>query len=248
MNMKKTLFIISIIIQSISCLSQNQNDITVHYSARFNPRFDRGREDISYTAQLIMTKGKSRFFMVPVEEYLESDENDLRFIPDTSMQIYIDSSNAKLFSMEHSLSGKVFYVLDSLYPMQWFVSEDTMSIGKIKCKKATCDFRGRHYTAWYSEEIKFSYGPWKMGGLPGLIVDLQDEDENLIIKMDSITYHESEIQFPSSIKYTYKEYVDSIRKFLDNLRAGGRANSSGFCLTCHNQSTYELVSWEKMFW
>lgn len=246
--MKHIIFIISIFIQSISCISQDQNQITVYYIAKFNPRFDRGREDISYTAKLMVSGGKSRFFMMPVEDYEKADENDLRYIPDTSMQIYVDSAGGKLFSMEHSLSGKSFYISDSLYPMEWIVKEDTMLIGKLMCRKAVCDFRGRHYIAWYAEDIMIPYGPWKMGGLPGLILDLQDEDDNLIIKMESISYQESKIQLPSSIKYTYKEYVDSMRKFLENLRAGGRASSSGYCMTCQNQSTYELVTWEKMFW
>jgi hypothetical protein len=41
---------------------------------------------------------------------------------------------------------------------------------------AECDFRGRHYIAWYSEEIPVADGPWKFGGLPGFILEVYDTD------------------------------------------------------------------------
>jgi len=42
------------------------------------------------------------------------------------------------------------------------------------CHKATTRFRGRDYIAWYTEEIPFPYGPFKFGGLPGLIACIYD--------------------------------------------------------------------------
>ena len=42
------------------------------------------------------------------------------------------------------------------------------------CHKATTRFRGRDYVAWYTEEIPFPYGPFKFGGLPGLITCIYD--------------------------------------------------------------------------
>lgn len=43
-----------------------------------------------------------------------------------------------------------------------------------KCRKARCSFRGREWTAWYSPELKIPYGPWKLCGLPGLILMASD--------------------------------------------------------------------------
>ena len=42
------------------------------------------------------------------------------------------------------------------------------------CHKATTHFRGRDYVAWYTEEIPYPYGPYKFGGLPGLITCIYD--------------------------------------------------------------------------
>ena len=50
---------------------------------------------------------------------------------------------------------------------------DTTIVG-YKCKKATCNFRGRKWIAWYTLDIPISEGPWKIDGLPGMILKAID--------------------------------------------------------------------------
>lgn len=52
----------------------------------------------------------------------------------------------------------------------WTLLEDTMSIGGFLCLRATATFRGVDWQVWYTEEIPSSAGPWRLRGLPGLIV------------------------------------------------------------------------------
>lgn len=54
------------------------------------------------------------------------------------------------------------------------VDEEKEMLGLI-CRKATMRFRGRNYTAWYSEELPFPSGPYLFGGLPGLIFEIADD-------------------------------------------------------------------------
>lgn len=64
--------------------------------------------------------------------------------------------------------------------MEWqLVPGDTL-IQNRPCKKATCTFSGRNYVAWYTETIPLPYGPYLFGGLPGLIMEIQDTRRNWI--------------------------------------------------------------------
>lgn len=54
------------------------------------------------------------------------------------------------------------------------MTEDTKEILGYKCRSAKCIFRGREWTAWYSDEIPVADGPWKFGGLPGFIMEISD--------------------------------------------------------------------------
>ena len=57
---------------------------------------------------------------------------------------------------------------------QWQLLPDTATILSYLCRKATCNFKGREYAAWYAPEIPRSEGPWKLHGLPGLILKAED--------------------------------------------------------------------------
>ena len=56
----------------------------------------------------------------------------------------------------------------------WVISTEQKKIWDYTCQKATCDFRGRTYEAWFTTEIPVKDGPWKFQGLPGLILEVYD--------------------------------------------------------------------------
>lgn len=59
----------------------------------------------------------------------------------------------------------------------WTVYNDTLTIIGHLCQKATCYFRGRNYIAWFALDIPISNGPWKFGGLPGIILKVYDDKQ-----------------------------------------------------------------------
>ncbi len=59
---------------------------------------------------------------------------------------------------------------------EWKLTNETQTIIDYKCQKATCRFRGRDFIAWFAPSIPVKRGPWKFGGLPGLILKVQDKD------------------------------------------------------------------------
>lgn len=69
---------------------------------------------------------------------------------------------------------------------QWKLTEETDSLLGMPCRKAECNFKGRHWTAWFTEDIAVSEGPWKLGGLPGLILKAYDSEEQYCFTADGI--------------------------------------------------------------
>ncbi len=57
----------------------------------------------------------------------------------------------------------------------WKLVNETKVISSFNCKKAEVRYKGRDWTAWYSTDIPFPYGPYKFSGLPGLIVKITDK-------------------------------------------------------------------------
>ena len=57
----------------------------------------------------------------------------------------------------------------------WTLSEGTVTVSGYLCQKATATFRGVEWHVCYTEEIPSSAGPWRLRGLPGLIVEAKSE-------------------------------------------------------------------------
>ena len=56
----------------------------------------------------------------------------------------------------------------------WKILPDQLKIGEFNAQKATTEFAGRQWVAWFTSELPFQDGPYKFHGLPGLIVKLED--------------------------------------------------------------------------
>lgn len=50
------------------------------------------------------------------------------------------------------------------------VPDSTATVLDYECFMATADYHGRRWTAWFAPEIPVQDGPWKLRGLPGLIL------------------------------------------------------------------------------
>lgn len=61
---------------------------------------------------------------------------------------------------------------------EWTVGENEKVLLGYICFEATTTYRGRKWTAWFTPEIPIQEGPWKLCGLPGLILAANDENND----------------------------------------------------------------------
>ena len=128
--------------------------------------------------------------------------------------------------------SKDFWVKEDSLPvlLSWsFDDTTTKKILGFSCKAATCSFRGRNYTAYYTEEVPFYTGPWKFFGLPGLILEIGTDDnlfryeaykftgKNEIIEIRN-PYEGKNLEFISFIDYK-KKYLQKLRDAENNARS-----------------------------
>ena len=78
------------------------------------------------------------------------------------------------------ISSQGYRYADSLHTQTWTMGDSTREVLGYTCQQATADFRGRRWTAWFATDIPISDGPWKLGGLPGLILEAYDEGQQHI--------------------------------------------------------------------
>lgn len=72
------------------------------------------------------------------------------------------------------VGGKQIYYQEDR-PLKWNITNDLEKQNGYQAQKATANFGGRIWTAWFTKDINISDGPYKFSGLPGLIVKLEDD-------------------------------------------------------------------------
>ncbi|MBB6331816.1 GLPGLI family protein [Chryseobacterium sediminis] len=68
------------------------------------------------------------------------------------------------------------YLLPIEEILNWKITSEQKMIGKYKSQKAETNYGGRNWIAWFTTELPFSDGPYVFNGLPGLIVSIQDSN------------------------------------------------------------------------
>jgi GLPGLI family protein len=102
------------------------------------------------------------------------------------------------FAREEEVMGKEFLIKDMLEPSDWELTDETKKIGNYTAQKATYSriVDSQRFstgmtemenvkdtirvTAWFTPEIPVSHGPDNFFGLPGLILEVQNQGRTLI--------------------------------------------------------------------
>lgn len=137
---------------------------------------------------------------------------------------YLDLKKDSLFTRTLWLKGTKYIVNEKSPKIKWVLFDETKNIGNISCKKAIGDFRGRLYTAWYSLDIPVPFGPWKLQGLPGIIIEAYDESKEVQFILKSIKtpfLHEISLSiFEECKKITIQQFAIKQNEILDEIIKG----------------------------
>ena len=68
------------------------------------------------------------------------------------------------------------YYTEPFLEMVWEIGDSTKNILGYECVQASTDYHGRIWTVWFTPEIPIQDGPWKLRGLPGLILEATTGD------------------------------------------------------------------------
>ena len=89
-------------------------------------------------------------------------------------QIYVQGKELTEWAVMPSPEFTQYRYTEPWPLMQWTLESEKQTICGYQCQRATCHWRGRDYEAWFTSAIPLKSGPWKFGGLPGLIMKIYD--------------------------------------------------------------------------
>jgi GLPGLI family protein len=103
------------------------------------------------------------------------------------------------------------YEEDDALP-QWTILEDTCTVLSYTCQKATTRFRGRDWTVWFSTAIPVNAGPWKLRGLPGLILKAADSRNHYVFECIGIEQLRQKKQPIITPRFRRSGFIDCSRE------------------------------------
>ena len=151
----------------------------------------------------------------PVENQYTKYGNAYKIVYGDSdkMRVYTDLSNNLQVYDCHMYHGPHGWIFTNFRPkFDWQIQDSLKQVAGLQAVLATTHYGGRDYEAWFAPEIPYPVGPYRFGGLPGLIVEMHSTDEYVNYVLESfgkIPADEADIHPPREGEHTDR---DRLRK------------------------------------
>ena len=198
--MKRYLFIFMLLMVALQAAVAQKPDtaqILVHY--KFSYVRDTNNRAHPYTENMVLFVGKSassyrsydtqlqnELYRKQLQEQVSAGGNfrlDHK-ITGSGTEYYQLINSKKLIRKEMLVNP---YIINDVLPViNWHISGENANFGELHCQKATCHLKGRDYTAWFCPDLPVHAGPWKLNGLPGVIVEAYDAKKEVVFKFDGV--------------------------------------------------------------
>lgn len=151
--------------------------------------------ELKYKSDSTSSEYKNKIMVLDVNPK-ETKYYDDSFLEKDSINKVTNSENTNwtdqipVIRKKNSIQNTNFAMIDFVtysYPtndnVKWKLESETKKYFNYELQKATTNFGGRNWNAWFTKEIPFAEGPYKFQGLPGLIVLLQDDKANYVFSL-----------------------------------------------------------------
>lgn len=110
------------------------------------------------------------------------DGRKLGLAPDKSVYLYVEKNSDKdILTVYDFKADELCQYSEPLAEMTWTLEDDsTKNILGFECFPAHSDYHGRRWSVWYAPELPVHDGPWKLHGLPGVILSADGGDGFII--------------------------------------------------------------------
>ena len=211
---------ITIFLISIQGFAQDPFMHKITYRANYD--FDMPYSNLT---ELVYNKTESYFSVG--DDILNDAENEVSIITynDDFYEIFYTNIKSNIILHKQKLLDKVILVEEKIQKIPWAIDlSEKKTVMGYSCTKATGTFRGRQYTVWFTEEIPIQLGPWKLNGLPGMILEAYDAYNEVSFVSEKIENFKEPTKngfdFPyESNKYEIidlKEYVSQKHEEINN--------------------------------
>jgi len=242
MKIIKKLTCILIVLLSLSTLYAQRTQGKIIYKGSMNMPFDVKKSNASTLGSIndIMSKKNDVEFellfsqkeaLYKLKSVLDTEDFKLKIAQIMLGGNNIHYTNTKTNESFYQIDvyGESFIVIRN--KIDWILSKETKKIGKYVCLKATTykiveNSKGvfkHNVIAWYTNEIPVNFGPNGHYGLPGLILELQEQNNNFVaIKIDFNLESNLKIKKPKKGKVVSQKEFDEIGEQMSLSR--GRQN------------------------
>ena len=234
--MKKTLIFLTLYAGSF--FQSQTNRFTYELQYRKNP----SQQYLTTLMNLDISPGSVKFYDKGFADYNEKNKNANQQISRYSTKTdQVVERKPDSFKNNWYRDFFDYFVVKTNDEMKWQIIQEIKEYNGYKLQKASTDFGGRTWNAWFSNEVNIQEGPYKFRGLPGLIFILEDTDQNFVYKLinnEKLTtdydtqdfvethYGKPAIQITNEKfnKYIEDIYQNPTRIFSERIKSGEKSN------------------------
>lgn len=107
--------------------------------------------------------------------------------------------------------------IKDVYPENtWVITNESKSLNNYTVFKALTRYRGRDWEVWFTTDLPISIGPWKLQGLPGVILSAKSKDERFQFIATSISFENLDLYFPDDglKKITHQRILEEFEQLI----------------------------------